>query len=114
MQIPLEIVCCDAPCSDALEAFVRDRLERLERSCGLLLSCHVTLSRRNVPGGWQVKIAAHLRDRHEIIVVKDACFAAETQRNLCTLVHRAFHTLRGRIRSRLEEARELAGTASGG
>jgi ribosome-associated translation inhibitor RaiA len=44
MQIPLRITFRDMPHSDALEAYVRERCEKLEHLTPRLTGCHVTIA----------------------------------------------------------------------
>jgi ribosome-associated translation inhibitor RaiA len=74
LQTPLQIVWRNVPKSDALEADIRARAEKLDEFCDKIMSCHVTVERphgRHRKGNlYRIHLDLKVPDK-EIVVTRD-------------------------------------------
>lgn len=76
MQVPLEIAYKDVPKTQALEEVIDHQLTRLEKACGGVISCRVTLEQPDKHpdrgSGYSVCVIVRLPPSHEVVVKRDS------------------------------------------
>jgi ribosome-associated translation inhibitor RaiA/cold shock CspA family protein len=110
MQVPLELTFRDVDKSDAIEALVHEKIEKLERVCGELTSCRVAIERphkrRQTGDQYRVRLDINVPPGHDIVITEESDPDQKSD-PLHGVVREAFETARRRLR-RLSEKRQDA------
>lgn len=100
MRVPLQVSFHGVPSSSKIEALVRERAEKLERSCDHISSCRVTIEKphrsRGAAEHWQVRVDITVPPSHELVVRRESK-ASTTRDGLHGVVVEAFEAARRRV-----------------
>lgn len=114
MQKPLQITIRDVGPSEAIDAYVRQRVAKLERFCGRLTGCRVTLEvpHRHKTHGHHYRVRIELSvPGAELVLSRDPA-AAKAHEDAYAAIDAAFddaqRALKDYVRRRREEVRARA------
>lgn len=76
MQIPLQVVYHQVDKSDAIDALIREQVDKLEQVCDHIIGCRVAVEEphRHVGRGirnWRVRISVTVPPQHELVVARE-------------------------------------------
>jgi len=110
MQQPPEITFTGLDHSDALEEYIENKIEELERFHPRITSCRVAVSTpHRSPAGTYAPVAVAVEvdiPGHKLITVKDVERPDEPGGERTAMVNRLFHTVQRRLQSAAEKLRQ--------
>lgn len=108
MQIPLQLKVQDTPKQPWIEDLVRRRAEKLERYCGDIVGCRVTIEQphKNISAGnpFRVQVDLTIPPGHELVVRKDPVESGPSL-ELRTVINSAFDTAERQVKDLVEKRR---------
>ncbi len=106
MQIPVEITYRDVQKSEEIENLIYEKVEKLERICGWMIRCNVTLEQpqkhQRSGNPYRVRIEITIPPGHELIVKREAG-EGDMHDSLATVIRQAFDAARRKVQDQVEK-----------
>lgn len=100
MQVPLELTFRGVKKTEALDALVRGKVEKLHRVCDYLTSCRVAVERPqgnpSAGSSYRVRVAVQVPRGHELVAVREPSQGTVND-TLETVIHRTFDAMRSQL-----------------
>jgi ribosome-associated translation inhibitor RaiA len=94
MKVPLEINLKDVRNREVIEILIREKVEKLDRMCDRIISCHVAVESiqnvRHSGHSYHLRIDLQIPPHHHIVVKRDPKKGAVQEELLTTVIREAF------------------------
>jgi ribosome-associated translation inhibitor RaiA len=94
MKVPLELNLKDIKNREAIESLIREKVEKLDRMCDRIISCHVAVesihNARHNGHSYHLRIDLQIPPHHHIVVKRDPQKGAVQEELLTTVIREAF------------------------
>ncbi len=109
MDVPLEIVLKNVKNKSEIEAVVYEKIEKLEKVCDHITSCHVLVEQnpthQHATFSYHIRVDVKLPPHHEIVVKRDS--GRNVHEDLGAVLREAFIAVRRQVEQILDRQKSL-------
>jgi len=110
MEVPLELAFKDVQRTEAIDEFIQEKLERLERVCDYIVSCRLTVEKpqrhQQTGSPYRARLVVRVPPGHEIVAKRESS-AGDMHEQLITVLNDVFETARRQLQSLVDRQQGL-------
>ena len=110
MEVPLELAFKDVQRTEAIDEFIQEKLERLERVCDYIVSCRLTVVKpqrhQQMGSPYRARLVVRVPPGHEIVAKRESS-AGDMHEQLITVLNDVFEAARRQLQSLVDRQQGL-------